>query len=183
MNDNSKRTKIPRDVNVETYRRLENKIVNLAKTIWNSDPKTFIDWATLTFQASLNEGDAPKRHEEALLLAYRALVDEEEFKKAEDARLANETQEVWKYQFDLTPEETIRELEVPKGAKILTVKENILPWRLSINIWMLVNPEAEKTPRQFQIVGTGETVPKDATYLGTTFFDKIVFHVWEIHKP
>lgn len=171
-------------VDPETYFRLKDKVVNLAKTIWNADPKHFVDWATLTFQAYHNEGDARQQRNVALRDAYESLLQEEELEKAERARQAAETQEVWKYQFDVMRGKDVQEFEMPKGSKILTVKEFITyDNRLVINIWALGNPEADKTTRQIQIVGTGHPVPKEAIYLGTAFYGSVVLHVWETHKP
>ena len=79
---------------------------------------------------------------------------------------------IWKY-----PIQTYTELQVPKGAKVLTVQmQNGEP-----QIWMLVNTEMPFERRVFQVFGTGHLVPDDpGTYIATFQVEPYVFHVFEI---
>lgn len=82
--------------------------------------------------------------------------------------------QVWKW--TLYPKSII---EVPVGAKILTIQEqNGEP-----QIWMLVDPDAPKCKRRFLSYGTGHEMPDDpGQYVGTFQLkdDGLVFHVFEV---
>lgn len=73
--------------------------------------------------------------------------------------------------------EPIIELELPKGAEILTVG----PQGSEIYLWAKVDPSAETEIRRFVGFGTGHDIPDklDLTYIGTTFFGSLVFHIFE----
>lgn len=68
---------------------------------------------------------------------------------------------------------------MPKGAKILSLQmNNKMPC-----IWAIVNPNAEKEVRKFNIYGTGHNITEDdLKYIGTFQMhnDMLVFHLFEI---
>lgn len=75
------------------------------------------------------------------------------------------------------------ELEMPKGAQILSVHtQKGVP-----QLWALVNPDAPKVTRRFLLCGTGHTLEKDShdrwDFIGTFLVhgDSLVFHLFEIH--
>jgi hypothetical protein len=87
---------------------------------------------------------------------------------------------VWKY--TLKPVVT---LDIPMGAEILTIREQ----GEDICLWALVDPEAEKEPRRFLVVGTGHTVPDpdegpeiSLRYIGSAHLQRgsLVFHAFEV---
>lgn len=90
---------------------------------------------------------------------------------------------IWK--FPLVGAKT--EIQMPKGAEILTVQTQYG----NPVIWALVNPNAEKEARHFEIFGTGQDMPADMaierTYIGTFqvpemgFVENkiLVFHLFE----
>lgn len=163
-----------------------DRVVKFARIKWNLSPNSFIDWDTLTFQATNNEGDARAKRDEFLENAYQAILKEKEDQEKEAEALAKKTNEVWKYTIDLTRGKEPQEFKMPKGAKILAVKDHItFDNRLNIHLWVQVDPDVEeRVPRQITVVGTGHSVPVGADYLGTAFFGQgVVLHVWETFKP
>lgn len=98
------------------------------------------------------------------------------------------SQVVWKY--ELKPNEgdsLLVTLLMPKGAQVLTVQmQGATP-----QIWALVDPNAPKEVREFQVVGTGHTFEPRAClkYLGTFQLENgafmsptFVFHVFEVYS-
>lgn len=88
---------------------------------------------------------------------------------------------IWK--FDLKPnegDEMVVVVNMPVGAQVLTVQMQHDKPRL----WALVDPEAPRADRRFQVVGTGHKFnPKpSAHYLGTFQMQSgaFVFHVFEV---
>ena len=86
---------------------------------------------------------------------------------------------VWKY--TLKPAVT---LDIPVGSQILTIREQ----GEDICLWALVDPQAEKEPRRFLVMGTGHTVPDPdegpaltLTYVGSAHLHggTLVFHAFE----
>lgn len=75
-------------------------------------------------------------------------------------------------------------IKMPKGAQILTVKEQ----GDEIFLWALVDPLAESEQRNFVVFGTGHEIYDYAEdgmkYLGTVHLDsgRLVFHVFELLK-
>ena len=81
---------------------------------------------------------------------------------------------IWKFAFEINDEIVI---EMPKGAKILTVQvQNGLAF-----IWALVDPDAEKEKRYFDLYGTGHPIDMsiDRWYVGTFQIagGDLVFHL------
>jgi len=80
---------------------------------------------------------------------------------------------IWKYALDF---QTI--VDIPKGAKVLTVQEQ----RGDPQLWAIVDPDAETEKRTFIIYGTGHNMPDDpGEYVGTfqQLGGNLVFHVFE----
>jgi len=71
-------------------------------------------------------------------------------------------------------------LDLPKGAKILTVQvQHEMPF-----IWALVNPNVSKEMRHFKVAGTGHNIdehPDALIYIGTFQLSNgaLVFHLFE----
>lgn len=82
--------------------------------------------------------------------------------------------QIWKY--TLKPRV---ELQMPKGAEVLTVREQ----SEDICLWALVDPAAEKETRQFHSFGTGHKVDDlPMKYVGSAHLQggALVFHVFEV---
>lgn len=85
---------------------------------------------------------------------------------------------IWKYQLKISEDQRI---EMPAGAKILSVQaQNKVPC-----LWALVDPEAEKEKRFFEVFGTGNPI-KEYEVTSRKFIDtfqaycgSLVFHVFE----
>jgi hypothetical protein len=92
---------------------------------------------------------------------------------------ASDMRTIWKYP---VPASRRGAVEMPKGAKILTVQMQ----GDDVCMWAMVDPAAPLERRQFLVVGTGHDIPgADAlTYLGTFQPDEggspLVFHVFEV---
>jgi len=92
---------------------------------------------------------------------------------------------IFKYEL---PVEDYFELELPAGAKILTVQTQ---FELNLHpperpkIWVLVDPSAEKEKRKFRIIGTGKNFNENGmVYLGTfqQFGGALIWHLFELKK-
>ncbi|HDR9068177.1 TPA: hypothetical protein QDA90_003485 [Burkholderia vietnamiensis] len=83
---------------------------------------------------------------------------------------------IWKY--TLQPDII---LEMPAGAEVLSVREQ----GDEINMWALVDPNAEKEERRFMGFGTGHDVPSAMfkKFIGTAHLQggSLVFHVFETY--
>lgn len=66
---------------------------------------------------------------------------------------------------------------MPQGAEIVMVDTQ----QAQLSLWADVDTTAPREPREFLVVGTGERIPEDATYVGS--FDLhngyYIFHVFE----
>lgn len=84
---------------------------------------------------------------------------------------------IYKYWIDIA---TTQPILIPKGGEILSVQvQNGSP-----QMWVLVDPIAEKEERFFEVFGTGHRVHSDMgierKFLGTVQMDlDLVFHVFE----
>lgn len=84
---------------------------------------------------------------------------------------------IWKFTIESLNDNVI---EIPKGGQILSMQvQGRLP-----QLWVLVDPTAEKEKRTFRIHGTGHDVP-DAdklNFIGTFQMHEgsLVFHVFEV---
>lgn len=85
--------------------------------------------------------------------------------------------QIWK--FEIKPNQDI--IEMPKGAKILTVQNQ----NGNACIWALVDPENEKEKRHFEVFGTGHNIHYNAAterkYINTFQLEdgRLVFHLFE----
>lgn len=91
-------------------------------------------------------------------------------------------QQIWKFPITKSESSTI-EIEMPKGADVLTAQaQKTLPC-----IWAIVDPEAPKETRYFQLIFTGKSMPefeegKQRMYISSFQSDNglIVYHLFEI---
>lgn len=85
---------------------------------------------------------------------------------------------VFKYSF---PQTDIFDLELPKGAEILTVQtQDGFP-----QLWAKVDDEADKEIRTFRLAGTGHLIEQEIIgYIGTfqMFGGSFVGHLFEIKQ-
>lgn len=80
---------------------------------------------------------------------------------------------VWKYKVHRATDQAV---PMPAGAELLRVdfQDGMM------QIWALVDPEAEIVGRRILILGTGHVVEwQDYTYVGTTFQGPFVWHVFD----
>lgn len=90
---------------------------------------------------------------------------------------------IWKY--ILKPTCTI---EMPEGSLILSVQAQLQADGVleEVCMWVLVDPDLPKVPREFVVYGTGHPVRDDRVekFLGTVQLSggKLVFHVFEVPK-
>lgn len=86
---------------------------------------------------------------------------------------------IWKFNVKITDSQ---EIEMPKGAKVLTVQ--MLAGH--INLWAIVDTDAEKVKRTFHVYGTGNPLPEidlmrqTRSYVGTV--QQAEFYVWHVFE-
>lgn len=83
---------------------------------------------------------------------------------------------IWK--FELSGDH-VQQVEMPDGAAIVCLQLQ----GGSPCIWAMVNPEANRVKRTFEIFGTGHPVPEATRmYVGTyqIYGGSLVFHVFEL---
>lgn len=81
---------------------------------------------------------------------------------------------IWKYTL-----EPRCQLQMPTGAEVLTMREQ----GEKICLWALVDPSAEKEPRQFYSFGTGHDIDDlPMKYVGSSYLERgaLVFHAFEV---
>jgi hypothetical protein len=83
---------------------------------------------------------------------------------------------IWKFNLTLTD---LQYIEMPKAAEVLTIQ-----WQNEqACLWALVNPNAEKETRYFEIHSTGnpilESDNRERKYIGTIQQLLFVWHVFE----
>lgn len=86
---------------------------------------------------------------------------------------------IWKYPI---PIDAYFELEMPQGARILTVQMQYNEPQL----WALVDKMAPREPRLFRLAGTGHPIDDPRlNYIGTIQMmeGQLVWHIFEIPKP
>lgn len=86
---------------------------------------------------------------------------------------------IWKFQFQVSEFWGVEPLiiEMPKDAEFLCVQEQMgKPC-----IWVMVDPDAKKETRYFEIRGTGHSVGRVGKYLGTwqSTGGLLVWHLFE----
>lgn len=81
---------------------------------------------------------------------------------------------IWKFPLAVS---SIYQVTMPKGAEILTVQRQAS----QACIWAIVDPEAEKERRVFEIYGTGNPIDVECPrkYIGTFQSPPFVWHVFE----
>lgn len=89
-------------------------------------------------------------------------------------------QNVFKYTI---PVEDYFSLDLPEGAKILTVQEQ----HGGAQIWVLVNPNNPSEPRNFRLAGTGHSIKESLgtlDYIGTFQLadGSFIGHLFEIEQ-
>jgi hypothetical protein len=71
----------------------------------------------------------------------------------------------------------VNDIEMPGEALVLCAHEQ----DGESYLWVQVDPDNTAEFRRFEVVGTGNPVPsKYKGYIGTTFIDRYVWHVYEI---
>ena len=87
---------------------------------------------------------------------------------------------IWKYDLGSTPANIVC-INIPQGAKILVT--NVQHSRFTL--WVEIDTEASFVFRNFIIYATGEPFlsedyMKEAKYIGTVFYDALVWHVYDL---
>lgn len=86
---------------------------------------------------------------------------------------------IWKFNVKITDSQ---EIEMPKGAEILTVQMLVS----YINLWAIVDTDAEKETRTFHVYGAGNPIPEidllhqTRKYIGTV--QQAEFYVWHVFE-
>lgn len=88
------------------------------------------------------------------------------------------TYTIWKFPLKITG---VQAVEMPKGAKILTVQMQ----HDEMCIWAIVNPDVEKQKRLFRVIGTGHPIESKGIealeYIGSVQqSDLFVWHLYEV---
>ena len=89
---------------------------------------------------------------------------------------------IWK--FDLAIVEGSQEVQMPKGAKVITagVQQHMRGGDYP-RIWAEVDPDAEMESRHFEVFGTGWEIPEERgmvrKYITTAIADPFVWHFYE----
>ena len=86
---------------------------------------------------------------------------------------------VWKYKLRVADQWTT--VDMPLGARIVHV--GVQDRVDQVCLWAVVDPDAEKEPREFTVLGTGDELRGNGEweYVGTaqTPVKSLVWHVWE----
>lgn len=85
---------------------------------------------------------------------------------------------IWKFPLQDNPKNRI---EMPKGTQILTAKMQ----HGIIALWGIVEPDAPKETRTFNIYGTGHILPDHASagdWIATVEASPFIWHVFEFTK-
>lgn len=80
---------------------------------------------------------------------------------------------VWKFVLD----KRVTEIEMPQWAKLIHF--GIDPATDTPAVWAIVNPQAEKEKRSFEIVGTGSEMPEKGVYFATVIDGLLVWHLFD----
>lgn len=80
------------------------------------------------------------------------------------------------YKYPLTLDGFSEEIEMPLGARILTLQtQGDIP-----TLWAIVDPRELMETRLFGAIGTGHPVPANGSYVGTWQDGPYVWHLFEI---
>lgn len=85
---------------------------------------------------------------------------------------------IWKFELESID---FQKIEMPIDSEILTIQIQ----KETLCLWAVVNPEAEKETRRFQVIGTGHQIIVEGNirnYIGTyqLYHGDLIFHVFEI---
>lgn len=87
---------------------------------------------------------------------------------------------VWKYHLAVIQQK--QTIDLPENSKVLCVDEQFN----NIKLWVLVDEDAKKEPREFRVVATGEPIIKafgqKLDYIGTVKLNsgRFMFHIFEV---
>lgn len=87
------------------------------------------------------------------------------------------TRTTWRFSIDYYYN-TTAVLSLPEGATLLHVEAEKLPADV-ISLWFEVDPEALRSPRTFEVFGTGHPIPDGYEYRGTAIARPLILHVYE----
>ena len=103
---------------------------------------------------------------------------------AGDARLLADVHDhpstIWKFPVELTDMQAV---EMPRGARILDVQSHSGFLDSPLQLWALVDPDADKCRRRIAVRGTGHPVDADvrrSTYIATVQQGSLVWHVFDL---
>ena len=65
---------------------------------------------------------------------------------------------IWKFTLEITDDQ---EIEMPVGAKILSIQQQGGSKPGEVQLWAMCDPEASKERRSFRIHGTGHPITED----------------------
>lgn len=91
-----------------------------------------------------------------------------------------------KFIFRYVLQGVITSIDLPLGAKFLTLGEKPLDKTLATSLWFEVTPGNELENRKFIALTTGDIVPSNHQYLGSyfgtdpTFHEGCLIHLYEI---
>lgn len=95
---------------------------------------------------------------------------------------------VWKYLFPVNDEPV--EVSVPDGARFVHVGPAVADyvlnpgWEEVVLGWAVVDLDAPRELRHFQVFGTGHHVPDGAAHVGTAQVPHgLVWHLFELKEP
>ena len=81
--------------------------------------------------------------------------------------------EIWKFSLQIAAKQS---LLMPQGATILSVANQ----RDTLCLWAVVDPKATPVRREFDVFGTGHTMPElIGVFVGTVLIGSFVWHVFE----
>jgi hypothetical protein len=86
---------------------------------------------------------------------------------------------IWKFNIQVTDEQDVK---MPRGAELLSVGEQDRLTPTTLQLWALVDPDAEPRPRRIVIEGTGHpTEMNKDQFIGTvlSFGGQLVWHVFD----
>lgn len=90
---------------------------------------------------------------------------------------------IWRVELNLENEGPVIRKELPVGAQLLSVAPGRREGAYTVDVWAIVQPDAELAPIEFEVVGTGHRVPEPGLYVGTAVMpDGFVWHVFRLPR-
>ena len=83
--------------------------------------------------------------------------------------------EIWKYKLPPMSSSMV-ELPVYRIFRALALTPSN-----GFDLWYEVDPDSPVEMVMFEVVGTGQEIPKNGLYLGTTWYGSFVYHVYELY--